>query len=277
MNRQTEDRINFVREKVHEALKKAGVRWQEPGELFWKTTIAHERQRVQELLAQPSPNPRLIAPFIDHTLLKPEAGEESIRQLCHTARTFQFGAVCVNPLFVAVAAEALQATSIKVCSVVGFPLGASKTEVKVAETRQAIADGASEVDMVLPIGLLKESRFSRVFADIHAVVAVAAEHKVIVKVILETALLNEEEKIAACELAALAGAAYVKTSTGFGPGGATEADVALMRQVVDQWGLGVKAAGGIRTTETAFSMLRAGATRIGASASVKLVGGTEST
>ena len=204
------------------------------------------------------------------TLLKPEATPEDIARLCREARTYGFAAVCVNPLFVAQAADALADTPVKVCTVVGFPLGATPTAVKVAETVQALHDGATEIDMVLPVGLLKARRYDAVARDIHAVVQTAHAAGALVKVILETALLDEEEKIAACLLSKQAGADFVKTSTGFGPGGATVEDVALMRRTVGPE-MGVKAAGGIRTYPAALAMIEAGANRIGASAGVSLV------
>jgi len=208
--------------------------------------------------------------MIDHTLLKPEATEEQIRRLCAEAREYNFAAVCVNPTWVRLCAEELSDSPVKVCSVIGFPLGATTPEVKAYEAEQVIADGAQEVDMVINIGALKSKDYQLVERDIAAVVQVAHAHDAIVKVIIETGLLTEEEKIKACELAKAAGADYVKTSTGFGPGGATVDDVRLMRRVVGPE-MGVKAAGGIRTAEVAREMIAAGATRLGASAGVKIV------
>ena len=212
-----------------------------------------------------------IARFIDHTLLKPEATAQQIVQLCAEAREYHFASVCVNPWYVRLAADLLSdADDVEVCTVVGFPLGATTPQVKAYEAIQTIADGATEVDMVINIGALKSRRFDAVARDIHAVVETAHAAGAIVKVIIEAALLTDEEKIAACLLAKQADADFVKTSTGFGPGGATVEDVALMRAVVGPE-MGVKAAGGIRSYEQAQAMLAAGANRIGASAGVKIV------
>ncbi len=212
-----------------------------------------------------------LAPLIDHTLLKPDAAYSDIERLCAEAREFKFAAVCVNPCNVRLAANLLAGTTIKVCSVVGFPLGANKKEVKAYEARRAILDGATEIDMVMNIGALKSKDYKLVEEDMRMVKEVCGS-RVITKVILETALLTDEEKIKACEIAKVSGMDFVKTSTGFGPGGATVADVKLMRSVVGEK-IGVKASGGIRDMETAMKMVEAGATRIGASASVKIVSG----
>lgn len=225
--------------------------------------------RTPETMPDPR-TPEGLARYIDHTLLKPEATPQDIARLCHEAREYGFAAVCVNPLFVAQAADALAGTEVAVCTVVGFPLGATPTVVKVAETVQALHDGAQEIDMVLPVGLLKAGRYDAVARDIRAVVQVAHAAGATVKVILETALLTDQEKVVACLLAKQAGADYVKTSTGFGPGGARVEDVALMRRTVGLT-MGVKAAGGIRTYEAALAMIEAGANRLGASAGVALV------
>ncbi len=214
--------------------------------------------------------PETLAASIDHTLLKPEATPQQIAQLCAEAREYRFAAVCVNPIYVSLAADLLAGSAIEVATVVGFPLGATPTEVKVFETLQAIRDGATEIDMVLPIGLLKAGRYDKVARDINAVTRAAHSAGALVKVIIEAALLTQEEKIAACLLSKHAGADFVKTSTGFGPGGATVEDVALMRRVVGP-SMGVKAAGGIRTFAQAKAMLEAGADRLGASAGVRLV------
>lgn len=212
-----------------------------------------------------------IARLIDHTLLKPEATAMQIAQLCHEARIYHFAAVCVNPCYVRLCAQLLQDTEgVAVCSVIGFPLGATTPEVKAYEAAQAIADGASEVDMVLNIGALKGSDWPLVYEDIRRVVETAHTNSALCKVILETALLTEEEKVAACTICKQAGADFVKTSTGFGPGGATAEDVALMRRLVGPT-MGVKAAGGIRTYADARRMIEAGATRLGASAGVRIV------
>ena len=212
-----------------------------------------------------------LASTIDHTLLKPQATAEQIRQLCHEAKQYGFASVCVNPTWVPLAAELLRGAKPMVCTVIGFPLGATLTEVKAYETQQSIAYGAEEVDMVINIGALKSKMLDVVKNDIEAVVQAAGGRTV--KVIIETALLSDEEKVEACVLAKAAGASFVKTSTGFGGGGATVADVALMRRVVGA-GMGVKASGGIHNAEEARAMLQAGATRIGASAGVKIVQGT---
>jgi len=212
-----------------------------------------------------------IARSIDHTLLKPDASRKDIEKLCSEAREFGFASVCVNPGNVKIAAGLLERTDVKVCSVVGFPLGAAKKEVKAYETRRAILDGAREIDMVMNIGAMKSGDLRLVEEDMREVKETCGS-RVVTKVILETALLSDEEKVEACRIAKKAGMDFVKTSTGFGPGGATVEDVALMRSVVGER-MGVKASGGIRDTETAKRMVAAGATRIGASASVKIVGG----
>jgi deoxyribose-phosphate aldolase len=215
--------------------------------------------------------PEDIAGYIDHTLLRPNATSEDIRKLCAEAREFRFAAVCVNPMWTDLVTRELRGTPVKTCSVVGFPLGATHGEAKAFEARRAIRDGAREIDMVIPIGSLKEGNDAHVLADIRAVVEASRDGGAICKVILETAFLNDEEKRRACRLARRAGAHFVKTSTGFGPGGATAADVALMAEAVAGAGMGVKASGGIRTYADAAKMIEAGATRIGASASVAIV------
>lgn len=212
-----------------------------------------------------------IAPLIDHTLLKPEATDGQVRQLCAEAREYGFASVCVNPCFVPLAAELLAGSSVRVCTVVGFPLGANTSEIKAGEARLAVAQGATELDMVQNVGALKSGCDDRVEADIREVVR-AAHPGALVKVILETALLDDDEIVRACRLARAAGAEFVKTSTGFGPGGATAHHVALMRRTVGR-AMGVKASGGIGTRETAAQMIAAGATRIGASAGVRIVRG----
>ncbi|MBN2564754.1 MAG: deoxyribose-phosphate aldolase [Candidatus Eisenbacteria bacterium] len=212
-----------------------------------------------------------LAGMIDHTLLAPTASREEITRLCEEARRFRFASVCINPCYVPLCAQLLRMSNVKVCTVVGFPLGANRSEVKAFETARAIDDGAQEVDMVANIGAIKSRDHSLVESDIRAVVE-ACRSIVVSKVIIEAALLTDEEKVTVCELARKAGADFVKTSTGFGPGGATAHDVALMRGVVGSE-MGVKAAGGIRDLATATEMIAAGASRIGASASVKIVGG----
>ena len=211
-----------------------------------------------------------VASMIDHTLLKPDATRKEIEKLCAEAAQFHFATVCVNPTWVALAAQLLRGSGVGVCSVVGFPLGATTADVKHYETRRAIFDGASEIDMVINIGGLKSGDLKVVERDIAAVVGPCREANVVSKVIIEVALLNDDEKIGACTLSKTAGADFVKTSTGFASGGATAADVALMRRVVGA-DMGVKAAGGVRDYEGLKAMVAAGATRVGASAGVKIV------
>ena len=211
-----------------------------------------------------------IAALIDHTLLKPEATEADIRRLCAEARVFHFASVCVNPYWVPVSAKELAGSGVKVCTVAGFPLGASSTEVKSFEAGVAMSEGAQEIDMVLNVGELLGGNHLAVREDIAAVATTVHAGGAILKVILETALLNDEQKIAACHLAKEAGADFVKTSTGFSTHGASAADVALMRRTVGP-DIGVKASGGIRTLHDLRTMVAAGANRIGASASVKIV------
>jgi deoxyribose-phosphate aldolase len=211
-----------------------------------------------------------IAHLIDHTMLKPDAARKDIEELCREAATFKFATVCVNPTWVSVAAKQLAGTGVLVCSVVGFPLGATTADVKAYETRRAIFDGAREIDMVINVGALKSGDLRLVERDIEAVVSPCRECGVLSKVIIEAALLTDDEKITACTLAKAAAADYVKTSTGFGPGGATAADVALMRRVVGAE-MGVKAAGGVRDLDSLKAMVAAGASRVGASAGVKIV------
>ena len=213
--------------------------------------------------------PGTVAGYIDHTLLKPDATRAEIERLCAEAREFHFASVCVNPAWVALCASQLRATPVAVCSVVGFPLGATTPDVKGYETRRAIFDGAREIDMVINVGALKSGDVRLVERDIEAVADLCRAEGVTSKVIIEAALLTDDEKVTACTLAKAAGADYVKTSTGFGPGGATVADVALMRRVVGP-DMGVKAAGGVRDLAGLQAMVAAGATRIGASAGVKI-------
>jgi deoxyribose-phosphate aldolase len=211
-----------------------------------------------------------VSAMIDHTLLKPDATRSEIEKLCREAAEFRFATVCVNPAWVATAAALLRGSGVGVCSVVGFPLGATTADVKAYETRRAIFDGATEIDMVINVGALKSGDLRTVERDIDAVVESCRQCGVISKVIIEAALLTDEEKIAACSLSKAAGADFVKTSTGFAAGGATAADVALMRRVVGA-DMGVKAAGGVRDLEGLKAMVAAGATRVGASAGVKIV------
>ncbi|MFH2003205.1 MAG: deoxyribose-phosphate aldolase [Bacteroidota bacterium] len=210
--------------------------------------------------------------MIDHTLLKPDATIKEIDKLCAEAKKYSFASVCINPSYVSRCAKFLKDTPVKVCTVIGFPLGATSTAAKAFETEQTIRDGATEVDMVINVGMLKSGEYDFVENDIFAVVSAAKRYRVLVKVILETALLTDEEKIKACILAKRAGADFVKTSTGFAKGGATAGDIALMRKVVGS-AMGVKASGGVRTREEALQMVASGADRIGASASVKIVSG----
>lgn len=209
------------------------------------------------------------ASLIDHTLLKPEATDDDIRKLCEEAARYHFASVCVNPTWVRAASCNLRGSGVPVCTVIGFPLGATLPDVKAYEARRAILDGAREVDMVINVGALKSGDDALVEYDIRAVVEAAHEYDVTCKVIIETALLTDEEKVRACLAAKSAGADFVKTSTGFSKGGATVADVALMRQVVGSE-LGVKASGGVKGLEDARKMVEAGATRIGASVGVKI-------
>ncbi len=211
-----------------------------------------------------------VASMIDHTLLKPDATSTDIQALCREASEYGFASVCVNPTWVAECSRLLRESSVKVCSVVGFPLGATTPDTKHYETRRVIFDGAREVDMVINVGALKSGVLRLVERDIEAVAAPCREAGAISKVIIEAALLTDDEKVTACTLAKAAGADFVKTSTGFGPGGATAADVALLRRVVGEE-MGVKAAGGVRDLEGLKAMVAAGATRIGASAGVRIV------
>src|SRR5687768_16509139 len=211
-----------------------------------------------------------VASMIDHTLLKPDATRRDIDALCREAADYSFASVCVNPTWVAECARLLRDSPVKVCSAVGFPLGAATADTKHYETRRAIFDGAREIDMVINVGALKSGDLRLVERDIEAVTAPCREGGAISKVIIEAALLTDDEKVTACTLAKAAGADFVKTSTGFGPGGATAADVALMRRVVGDE-MGVKAAGGVRDLEGLKAMVAAGATRIGASAGVRIV------
>jgi deoxyribose-phosphate aldolase len=213
-----------------------------------------------------------LAKMIDHTLLKPDATQEQIAQLCFEARKHGFASVCINPTWVEMCAKLLEGSSVKVCTVIGFPLGATSPEVKAFETQVALGHGATEIDMVINVGALKARDLELVAKDIHGVVKAAHTGGAIVKVIIEAILLTDEEKTIACLLSKEAGADYVKTSTGFASGGATVHDVALMRRVVGPE-MGVKAAGGVRTYEDAENMIKAGATRIGASAGVKIIQG----
>lgn len=213
---------------------------------------------------------REVACYIDHTLLKPDATRDEILKVCEEGVRFGFASVCINPIWVRDAACALRGSGVKVCTVIGFPLGANEPDTKAYEARRAIFDGASELDMVINIGALKSGDHDLVSRDIRGVVQVAHEVGYICKVILETALLTDDEKVSACLIAKEAGADFVKTSTGFSKGGATAADVALMRRAVGGQ-MGVKASGGVRDLKQAQEMIHAGATRIGASVGVKII------
>jgi len=215
-----------------------------------------------------------IAGMIDHTLLKPEATREQVTQLCFEARKYNFASVCINPTHIKLCSNLLRGANVKVCATIGFPLGATTSEVKAFEAQQALENGASEIDMVINIGALKDNNLELVAQDILGVVKTTHQKDGIVKVIIETALLTDEEKQIACLIAKEAGADFVKTSTGFSTSGATVEDVALMRRTVGPT-LGVKAAGGIHTQEELKEMVKAGATRIGASAGVRIIQGSD--
>lgn len=215
-----------------------------------------------------------IAKYIDHTLLKADAKKEEVVQLCKEAKEYGFFSVCVNPSFVELCAKELKGSEVKVCTVIGFPLGASTTETKAFETKDAINKGAHEVDMVINISKLKDGDYDYIQKDIEAVVK-ASDKRALVKVIIETCLLKEDQKIKACEIAKAAGADFVKTSTGFSTGGATAEDIALMRKTVGD-AMGVKASGGVRSSQDAQKMIESGASRIGASASIAIVEGLTS-
>ncbi len=213
--------------------------------------------------------------YIDHTLLKPQATADDIVKVCQEAKQYGFFSVCVNPHYVALVSKELKDSNVKVCSVIGFPLGANTTALKVQEAAQAVADGANEIDMVINVGALRGGQYDFVEADIHAVVE-AIKGNALLKVIIETCLLTDEQKVKACQLAKSAGADFVKTSTGFSTGGATTADIALMRKTVGA-DMGVKASGGIRDYDTAVAMIEAGASRIGAGGSLQIIGVAKST
>ncbi|HEL1761248.1 TPA: deoxyribose-phosphate aldolase [Streptococcus suis] len=210
--------------------------------------------------------------YIDHTILKPETTQEQVEKILAEAKEYDFASVCVNPTWVALAAENLKDSDVKVCTVIGFPLGANTPAVKAFETKDAISNGADEIDMVINIGALKTGNYDLVLEDIKAVVAASGDK--LVKVIIEACLLTDDEKVKACQLSQEAGADYVKTSTGFSTGGATVADVALMRKTVGP-GMGVKASGGARSYEDAIAFIEAGASRIGASSGVAIMNGAQ--
>ncbi len=266
-------RVRMIRE-----LEQGGRRVQ-PGSDFSSDDIARITEKVREILRQGSAvsavaialPPDKVAKLIDHTLLKPEATGEEIETLCAEARRHGFYSVCVNPTWVSKAKALLRGTSVKVCAVVGFPLGAQSPEIKTLEARRALREGAQEIDMVINIGALKGKDDRMVARDIRGVVEACDEARALSKVILETALLTDEEKVRGCQLSMKAGADYVKTSTGFSKGGATVEDIALMARTVAPRKLGVKASGGVRTYETLLKMVEAGATRVGSSNSVKIL------
>jgi deoxyribose-phosphate aldolase len=239
-----------------------------------KELTAQTDAYLQELPPAPAPLAEPagadLAGWIDHTVLKAETTAEQVVRLCQEARQYRFATVCVNPGFVPLAAGILRGEEIGVCSVISFPLGAHLPNFKATETRMALEAGATEIDMVVNIGALKANAFELVFEEIKSVVEVSHAHQAAVKVILEMCYLNQREKIAGCLLAKAAGADFVKTSTGFGPSGATVEDVALMRRVVGPQ-MGVKASGGIRTLADALAMIRAGANRLGLSAGVSVL------
>jgi deoxyribose-phosphate aldolase len=254
--------INYLGNPCHDAVSK------EPEAV--NRIISCGACRISSTLGV-TPSKEVIARMIDHTMLKAEATKAEVETLCDEAAKYCFASVCVNPCWVKLCAKLLRGKGVNICTVIGFPLGATSTQAKAKETEYAVAHGATEIDMVINIGWLKSGEYELVKKDIHEVVRFAGR-KVPVKVILETCLLTDEEKIKACVLAKEAGAAYVKTSTGFSKSGATAADIALMRKVVGEE-LGVKASGGVRTYEDAVAMIESGASRIGASASVKIVTG----
>jgi len=268
-------RVDMIRE-----LDKGGRGVNPPGRDLSSDDIARITNRVKEILQQggasaaPAANllpPDKVAKLIDHTVLKPEATAEDIDKLCAEAAKYGFYSVCVNPVWVTKAKQLLRGTPVKVCAVVGFPLGAQAPEIKILEARRALREGAQEIDMVINIGALKSKDDRLVARDIRGVVEVCDEARAVSKVILETALLNDEEKVRACQLSMKAGADFVKTSTGFSKGGATVEDIALMARTVAPRKLGVKASGGVRTYDDLMKMVNAGATRVGSSNSVKIL------
>jgi len=267
-------RVKMIRE-----LDKGGRGVNPTGRDLSSDDISRITERVHELLRQDSSasspalvlSPEEVAKLIDHTLLKPEATAEEIEKLCREAAQYGFYSVCVNPAWVAKAKSLLRGTPVKVCAVVGFPLGAQAPEIKTLEARRALREGAAEIDMVVNIGSLKGKDDRLVARDIRGVVEVCDEARAKSKVILETALLTDEEKVRGCQLAMKAGAGFVKTSTGFSKGGATVEDIALMARTVAPRKLGVKASGGVRTYADLLKMVQAGATRVGSSNSVKIM------
>src|SRR6185369_6517132 len=267
-------RVKMIRE-----LDQGGRGVNPPGRELSADDIARITNRVKEILqgggsAATASNllpPDKVAKLIDHTVLKPEATAEDIDKLCAEAAKYGFYSVCVNPVWVPKAKQLLRGTPVKVCAVVGFPLGAQAPEIKILEARRALREGAQEIDMVINIGALKSKDDRLVARDIRGVVEVCDEARAVSKVILETALLNDEEKVRGCQLSMKAGADFVKTSTGFSKGGAIPEDIALMARVVAPRKLGVKASGGVRTYADLMKMVEAGATRVGSSNSVKIL------
>lgn len=282
MNRETIDRI--ISEILNEKLKgKDGHLCCKDGVCSDGLCVVHNKEGVRNIVGSGASRITTgvgieaaggvepdLAGMIDHTMLKPDATVSEIQKLCAEAKKYGFASVCINPGYVPLCAKLLQGTEVKVCTVIGFPLGATSTASKAFETEQAIRDGAQEVDMVINVGMLKSGDYEYIESDIFAVVSTARRYRVLSKVILETGFLNDEEKIQACVLCKRAGADFVKTSTGFGKGGATAGDIALMRRIVGS-AMGVKASGGVRSREDALTMVASGADRIGASASVKIV------
>jgi deoxyribose-phosphate aldolase len=282
MDRKTIERL--VEELLREKLEKAHVCCTE-GACTDGLCVIHNKDGVKNIISNGATRVSAsigidaaggidvdLASLIDHTLLKPEATKAQVEQLCAEAKKYHFASVCINPCYVSLCARLLKESDVKVCTVIGFPLGGATTETKVFEAERALRDGAHELDMVINIGMLKSGEYEYVENDIFGVVSTAKRFGALTKVILETCLLTDEEKVKACLLAKRAGADFVKTSTGFSKSGATAGDVALMRHVVGT-AMGVKAAGGVRSREEALAMVASGADRIGASASVKIVSG----
>ena len=268
------DRENLIEAVTQEVLTALTMRYDvcESPEAV-RNVVANGADRVS-FHGEAADVPMDLAKYIDHTLLKPEATAEDINKLCAEAREYSFASVCINPTWVQRAADSLRGTEVVTCTVIGFPLGANTTAIKAMEARRALRDGAREIDMVLNVGALKSGEYDLVREDIAKVAEAAHEVGGLCKVILETALLTDEEKVVASSLAKEAKADFVKTSTGFGSGGATVYDVALMRETVGP-DMGVKASGGVRTLEDVEDMIAAGASRIGASAGVQIVSGDQ--
>jgi deoxyribose-phosphate aldolase len=267
LNNSLEQRIQSIREEIRLGCER------EHSTLFEKHEVVPDLQSEindKQKIAGSSLSPRDLSSYIEHTLLKAEASPLQIQELCWQAVQFQFATVCVNPRFATLAASVVEDSSVRVCCVVGFPLGASNTAVKAYEADRAIHDGAAEIDMVLPIGYLREKQYQEVYLDIRQVVEVCHDQQTLLKVIVEASELNEDQTIAACMLSMEADADFVKTSTGFGTGGATREDVALMRAVVSET-MGVKASGGIRNLTDALEMIQAGANRLGTSSGVHIM------